>query len=325
LIDDLLDMNRIISGKVQLNIQTASLRDVIEAALETARPMAEAKEIRLETVVDPMAGPVRGDPDRLRQVFWNLLSNAIKFTPPGGSVQVALEPAGSRIEVSVTDTGEGVAPEFLPHVFDQFRQADASTTRKHGGLGLGLSIVKHLVEVHGGAVRAQSGGKGQGATFTVSLPVAAVLDPDDVVRRVRAASTPDPICGPVDLSGVEVLAVDDESNACVLVKRVLEGCHAKVETAGSVREALELIRARNFDVLVSDIGMPIEDGYDLMRTVRSMQGAGAQMRAVALTAFARPEDKQRAALAGFHMHVAKPVEAGELISIVANLTGRTGE
>ncbi|HEX6963171.1 MAG TPA: PAS domain S-box protein, partial [Lacipirellula sp.] len=325
LIDDLLDMNRIISGKVQLKIQTASLADVIEAALESARPMADAKQIRLETVVDPMAGPVRGDPDRLRQVIWNLLSNAIKFTPQGGLVQVALEASGSRIEVSVTDSGEGIAPDFLPHVFDQFRQADASTTRKHGGLGLGLSIVKHLVEVHGGAVRAQSDGKGKGATFTVSLPVAAVLDPDDVVRRVQAASTPDPICGTVDLSGVQVLAVDDEPDACVLVKRVLEECHAEVEIAASVREALELIESRDFDVLVSDIGMPIEDGYDLMRTVRSMQGGGAQMRAVALTAFARPEDRQRAALAGFHKHVSKPVEAGELISIVADLTGRAGD
>jgi PAS domain S-box-containing protein len=323
LIDDLLDMNAIISGKVRLDVQTLTLPDVIEAAVDAVRPDADAKGVRLDTVIDPMAGPVRGDPARLQQIFWNLLANSIKFTPRGGSVQIALESAGSQIEVTVTDTGEGISPDFLPHVFDRFRQADSSTTRKYGGLGLGLSIVKHLVELHGGAVRAHSAGRGQGATFVASFPLAAVLDERDVARRVRAETVkPAAAYEPVDLSGIDVLAVDDDPDACTLVKRVLEGCRANVETASSARAAIELMRERRFDVLVSDIGMPMEDGYDLMRTLRSLQGAAEAPHAIALTAFARPEDRQRAALAGYHRHVAKPVEAGELIAIVANLTGR---
>jgi CheY-like chemotaxis protein len=225
----------------------------------------------------------------------------------------------------VADTGEGIAPEFLPHVFDRFRQADASTTRKYGGLGLGLSIARHLVELHGGAIRAASPGKGHGATFVVALPLSALHTTDDPARREHpstSASSREP--STIDLSGVDVLAVDDELDACVLVKRVLEGCSAKVETATTAREALQLLQERKFDVLVSDIGMPVEDGYDLMRAVRALEGTPRQVRAVALTAFARSEDRRRAALAGFHTHVSKPVEAGELIAIVANLAGRTG-
>jgi CheY-like chemotaxis protein len=272
-----------------------------------------------------MAGPIRGDRARLQQIFVNLLANGIKFTPHGGAVQIALESAGSQIGVTVTDTGDGIPDEFLPHVFDRFRQADSSTTRKYRGLGLGLSIVKHLVELHGGAASARSAGPGRGAAFVVSFPVAAVLDERDLARRIHVGASQPPVTeASIDLSGIDVLAVDDEPDACLLIKRVLEGCQAKVETASSARAALELIKEHHFDVLVSDIGMPVEDGYDLMRTVRSLQGAGGGLRSVALTAFARGEDRQRAALAGFHTHVAKPVAPGELIAIVAKLVGRTG-
>ncbi len=325
LIEDLLDMNRIISGKIRLDVQSMDLPEVVGAAIDTVRPSADAKLIRLKALIDPLAGPVRGDPGRIQQVVWNLLSNAIKFTPKGGSVHVAVERVNSHIEIRVADTGEGIAPEFLPHVFDRFRQADSSTTRKYGGLGLGLSIARHLVELHGGAVRATSPGKGHGATFVVALPLSALHTADDPARREHP-STPTSSQEPsmIDLSGVEVLAVDDELDACVLVKRVLEGCSAKVETATTAREALQLLQERKFDVLVSDIGMPVEDGYDLMRAVRALEGTPRQVRAVALTAFARSEDRRRAALAGFHTHVSKPVEAGELIAIVANLAGRTG-
>jgi PAS domain S-box-containing protein len=325
LIEDLLDMNRIISGKIRLDVQAMDLPDVVAAAVDTVRPSADAKSIRVKTLIDPHAGPVRGDPGRIQQVVWNLLSNAIKFTPKNGSVQVSVERVNSHIEISVADTGEGIAPEFLPHVFDRFRQADSSTTRKYGGLGLGLSIARHLVELHGGAVRATSPGKDQGATFVVSLPLSALHPADDSTRREHPATpTYAQSSAAIDLTGVDVLAVDDEMDACVLVKRVLEGCSAKVETATTAREALQLLQSRKFDVLVSDIGMPVEDGYDLMRAVRLLEGTPRQVRAIALTAFARSEDRRRAALAGFQTHVSKPVEAGELIAIVANLAGRTG-
>jgi PAS domain S-box-containing protein len=326
LIDDLLEMNRIISGNVRLDVHTINLPEVIETVVESAAPIADAKGVRLDTVIDPLAKPVRGDRARLQQIFGNLIANGVKFTPPGGRVQIALESVASQIDVTVSDTGEGITADFLPHVFDRFRQADAGATRKYGGLGVGLSIVKHLVELHGGAVRAHSAGRGQGASFVVSFPVAAVLDERDLARRVQVQTAPSaPPPGPVDLSGVKVLAVDDEPDACMLVKRVLETTRASVETASSARAALDLLDKRRFDVLISDIGMPIEDGYDLMRAVRSMQGSASALPAIALTAFARPEDSQRAALAGFHTHVAKPVEANKLIAIVANLAGRASD
>jgi PAS domain S-box-containing protein len=329
IIEDLLDMSRIVSGKVRLDMQRLDLAEVVRAAVETVRPAAEAKGVRVQTVVDPLAGPVSGDPNRLQQVLWNLLNNAVKFTPRGGRVQVLLERVNSHLEVSVIDTGEGIPPEFLPHVFDRFRQADASTTRRHGGLGLGLSIVKQLVELHGGRVRASSSGEGSGSTFTVSLPLTVIHPPPEpeAGRRHPVART-----GPhlsqdtcVELHGVRVLVVDDEPDARSLLQRLLEDCHAIVMLAESAGAALEKLVADRPDVLVSDIGMPGEDGYSLIRRVRALHpDKGGNVPALALTAYARSEDRTRSVLAGFQMHMSKPVEPAELIAMVASLAGRTG-
>ena len=329
IIEDLLDMSRIISGKVRLDVQRVDLAELVRLAVETAKPSADAKGVRLQAVLDPGTGPVSGDPNRLQQVFWNLLSNAVKFTPRGGRVQVLLERVNSHVEVAVIDTGEGIGPEFLPHVFDRFRQADATTTRRHGGLGLGLSIVKQLVELHGGSVRVKSPGVGRGATFTVSLPL-TVIHPEpnpDVERRhprgtSASAAVPD-AC--VQISGVKVLVVDDEPDARSLVKRLLEDCQGQVVTAANASEALELVRTQRPDVLVCDIGMPGEDGYALIRRVRALgPDNGGNVPAAALTAYARAEDRVKAVLAGFQMHLAKPVEPAELIATVASLAGLTG-
>ena len=323
LIDDLLDMSRIISGKIRLNVQRVELGSVIEAAVETVRLSAEVKAIRLQQVLDPLAGIVSGDPARLQQIVWNLLSNAIKFTPKGGRVQVVLERVNSHLEISVIDTGQGIKPEFLPHVFDRFRQADASTTRNHGGLGLGLSIARSLTELHGGSIRVKSAGEGKGATFIVSLPLVVVhpetVEPDDFDRE-GAISTSGDYRSPV-LNGVKVLVVDDEPDARELIKIVLEECHAEVVTAASTQEALEVLKRERPDVLVSDIGMPQADGYQLIRQVRNLDpNRGGIIPAVALTAYARAEDRKRALLSGYQMHISKPVEPSELIVIVASLT-----
>jgi CheY-like chemotaxis protein/two-component sensor histidine kinase len=324
-------MGRIVSGKVRLDVQRLDLAGVVRAAVETVRPGAEAKGIRLQTVLDPHAGPVSGDPNRLQQVFWNLLTNAVKFTPKGGRVQVVLERVNSHLEVSVIDTGEGITPEFLPHVFDRFRQADASTTRRHGGLGLGLAIVKQLVELHGGSVRVKSGGAGFGSTFTVALPLTVIHrrpgeDDGDADRRHPAGGGGGPLVLPDtcrSIEGVRVLVVDDEPDARALVKRFLEDCKAMVATAASTAEALELIRADPPDVLVSDIGMPGEDGYALIKQVRALGPArGGGVPAIALTAYARAEDRMKAMLAGFQQHVVKPAEPAELIMLVSLLSGR---
>ncbi len=332
IIEDLLDMSRIISGKVRLDVQPLDLDQVIKSAVDTMRPAAEARSIRLQTMLDPDARMISGDPNRLQQVFWNLLSNAIKFTPGGGRVQVLLERADSHVEVSVTDSGEGIAPEFLPHVFDRFRQQDASTTRRHGGLGLGLAIVKQLVELHGGAVRAESKGLGFGATFRVSLPLSVVRSNGDRPsgERIHPAAwshgAARPPANSLSLAGVRVLVVDDEVDARLLVKRLLEDRGAKVFTAGSAAEALRLIATEPSDVLVSDIGMPGVDGYELIRQVRALPPEqGGNVPAVALTAYARSEDRLKIILAGFQMHMAKPVEAAELLTLVASLAERTCE
>ena len=330
IIEDLLDMSRIIAGKVRLDVQRVPLAPAIEAAVETVRPAAVAKGVRLQVVLDPHAGPVSADPARLQQVFWNLLSNSVKHTGRGGRVQVLLERVNSHLEVSVIDDGEGVSPEFLPHVFDRFRQADSSTTRRHGGLGLGLSIVKQLVELHGGTVRAKSPGVGKGATFTVTLPLTPVhadREPDVERRHPQAASgeyhADDDAC--VKLSGVRVLVVDDEPDARALVKRLLENCEAVVTTAASASEALEALRRAKPDVVISDIGMPGEDGYALIRMIRALPpDEGGDVPAVALTAYARSEDRTRALLSGFQSHVAKPVEPTELVATVASLARRPG-
>jgi PAS domain S-box-containing protein len=331
IIDDLLDMSRIISGKVRLDVQRVDLASIVRGAIETMKPAAEAKGIRLQPVLDPSAAPVSGDPSRLQQVMWNLLSNAIKFTPRGGRVQVVLERVNSQVEVSVIDSGEGIKPQFLPHVFDRFRQADASTTRRHGGLGLGLAIVKQLVELHGGTVCAKSAGIGQGAAFTVTLPVTALRSEPHRAADERRHPVAAAVAAPVDsqlrdrIAGLKVLVVDDESDSRAVVQRLLEDCDAVVIASDSAADAVNKILTERPDVLVSDIGMPEEDGYAMIRRVRALGPTnGGNVPAVALTAYARAEDRIRAVMAGFQLHLSKPVEPSELIAMVASLAGRTG-
>ena len=330
IIDDLLDMSRIISGRVRLDVQRLDLSAVVQSAVETARPTAETKGIRLQTVIDPLNGVVvSGDFNRLQQVLWNLLSNAVKFTPKGGRVQVLLQRINSHLEISVIDTGEGIKPEFLPFVFDRFRQADASTTRRHGGLGLGLSIVKQLVELHGGSVRVNSDGPGRGSTFIVALPFTVLRGyPESEGERRHPRLAPEHTGTTdfdVDIKGIRVLVVDDETDARTLVKRLLEGCHAVVTAAESANEAVELLHGHKFDVLICDIGMPGEDGYSLIKRIRSLGvDRGGDIPAIALTAYARVDDRVKAIAAGFQMHIAKPVEPVELVTLVAAAAGRTG-
>ncbi len=325
LIEDLLDMSRIASGKVRLDIQPIEPASFIEAAIESVRPTADAKGIRLEKILDSTAGTISGDPNRLQQVIWNLISNAIKFTPRGGKVQVVLERVNSHIEISVADTGIGIDPRFIPHVFERFRQGDASTTRKFGGLGLGLSIVKSLVEMHGGTVRAQSPGENQGTTFAVRLPVAVVhrhaLGEERIHPRTPSGASAD--FRITDLAGIKAVVVDDEMDARDLIKRVLSDCNARVFTAGTAAEALQLVEREHPDVFISDIGMPEVDGYELLRRVRELgSNRGGRVPAIALTAFARSEDRTRALRAGFMVHISKPVEPLELVATVANVAGR---
>ncbi len=330
LIEDLLDMSRIISGKLRLDVQKVAAADITSAAIESVRPAAEAKDIRLEKVLDTHVGLVRGDPARLQQIMWNLLSNAIKFTPKGGKVQVALQLVNSHVEISVTDTGVGIKPEFIPYVFERFRQADASITRKHGGLGLGLAIVKNLVELHGGKVWAKSPGEGHGATFVVELPLMVVHDIESKAGHEHPKSSPlassaDFICEENLLQGVSVLVVDDEEDARNLIARVLQECDATVFVASSAAQAREILMGERPTVLISDVGMPGEDGYELIRKIRQLPDhQGGKTPAAALTAFARSEDRTRALRAGYQSHLSKPVEPSELITVVASLAGRTG-
>jgi PAS domain S-box-containing protein len=324
LIDDLLDMSRITSGKVRLDVQPVEPAAFVEAALETVRPAAGAKHIRLEKVLDPKAGPISGDPARLQQVVWNLLSNAIKFTRPGGKVQVVLARVNSHVEVSVADTGIGIRPEFMPYVFDRFRQADGSTTRREGGLGIGLAIAKHLVELHGGSLHAHSAGQDRGTTFCVRLPVTAVHRVDAKEERVHPASAavaPAPAEVLPDLAGLTLLVVDDQPDARELVRLLLEEAGARVMTAGNAPEALLLAEREKPQILITDIGMPEADGFDLLRQLRALR---LEIPAIALTAFARSEDRTKVLRAGFRMHVSKPVEAAELCVAVASVAGRTG-
>ncbi|MDQ6619771.1 MAG: ATP-binding protein [Pseudomonadota bacterium] len=326
LIEDLLDMSRINSGKLRLDVQPVQPISFVEAALETVRPAADAKGIRIDSALDPKAGPIAGDPGRLQQVVWNLLSNAIKFTPKEGKVQVVLERVDSHIEIAIADTGIGIDPDFLPHVFERFRQADGSSTRQHGGLGLGLAIVKHLVELHGGTVDVYSAGDGRGATFRVLLPLLVVHRSTFPAPREHPAAARPGMAefARVDLSGVKVLVVDDEPDARELIRRVLSDCGAEVNVAASGDDALALIPQQRPHVLVSDIGMPGMDGYDLLRKVRMLGIAnGGKVPAIALTAFARSEDRTRALHAGFLVHVSKPVEPAELVATVASVAGRS--
>ncbi|HEX4948831.1 MAG TPA: PAS domain S-box protein [Blastocatellia bacterium] len=331
IIEDILDVSRIITGKLRLEVSPVEIARVVEDAVESVRPTADAKGVRLHSVLDTKTNLVAGDAHRLQQVCWNLLSNAIKFTPKGGRVQVTLARIDSHVEITVSDTGQGIAPEFLPYVFERFRQADSSTKRTHGGLGLGLAIVRHLTELHGGTVSAASDGLGQGATFRVHLPLAvlregsSLLDEQQMPRFYRAVEGAVPSEMEQELTGVRVLVVDDEADARELLQTVLEQCGAEVRAAGSVRSAIETLRQWRPDVLVSDIGLPDEDGYALIRQVRAMaHKEGGSIPATALTAYARSEDRLRALKAGFQMHVAKPVEPVELVAVVASLAGKTG-
>jgi PAS domain S-box-containing protein len=319
LIEELLDMSRIINGKLRLNVQKVDLQAIVSEAMDSMTPAASAKGLRLNKVIDSHAGPVTGDPDRLRQVLWNLLSNAIKFTPRGGRVQVILSRINSHIDLTVTDTGMGIPPEFIPHLFTRFSQAETSTSRQFGGLGLGLALVKSLVEMHGGTVKANSDGPNQGATFVVSLPLTAVHQEESGQSLTPAPAAGESLLSP-DLSGFHVLVVDDEADARQLVAATLKRCNARVTMAGSSAEGLAAVRQNVPDMIISDIGMPGEDGYLFLAQLRRLTNAeGGDTPAVALTAFARSEDRRRALMAGYQMHLPKPIEQAELLAVVSSL------
>jgi signal transduction histidine kinase/ActR/RegA family two-component response regulator len=327
LIEDILDISRIITGKLRLQARPVQLVPVVESAIESIRLAAEAKAIRIQSVLDTEAGSITGDANRLQQVVWNLLSNAVKFTPKDGQVQIRLKRVNSYVELTISDTGQGISSDFLPYVFDRFRQHDSTTTRSYGGLGLGLAIVRQLVELHGGTVRATSLGIGQGATFTVELPVtinqSLAINPEQLDPLVQVNEVID---APPTLEGLQILVVDDEADALELLSTILQEYGADVIAATSVREAMTIIETssdRRFDMLVSDIGMPEEDGYFLIRKLRQLEAQqGGWLPAIALTAYARSDDRRQALLAGFQMHLTKPVDAIELATVVSSLTGR---
>ncbi|MEG4961792.1 MULTISPECIES: ATP-binding protein [unclassified Microcoleus] len=328
LIEDILDVSRIITGKLRLQVRPVNLVSVIECAIESLHLAAEAKSIRLHSVLDSEAGPLLGDADRLQQVVWNLLSNALKFTPKDGRVQIRLERVNSHLEITVSDTGPGISSDFLPFVFDRFRQHDSTTTRSYGGLGLGLAIVRQLVELHGGTVTVVSPGIGQGTTFTVKLPATIIHAPASDPERLNSIVEAN---GRVEVSltleGLQILVVDDEADARELLSTILQKYGADVIAVGSVKEALTIIETTTNsspDVLVSDIGMPDEDGYSLICKLRQVEAQrGGRLPAIALTAYARNDDRRQALLAGFQIHLTKPVDAAELVAVVASLTGRT--
>jgi len=328
LIEDILDISRIITGKLRLRVRPVNLVSVIESAIESVHLAAEAKSIRLQSVLDSEAGPLLGDADRLQQVVWNLLSNALKFTPKDGRVQILLQRVNSHVEITVSDTGAGISSDFLPFVFDRFSQHDSTTTRSYGGLGLGLAIVRQLVELHGGTVTVVSPGIGQGTTFTVTLPAMIIpLPPSDPEPLNSIVETKGRVEASPSLEGLQILVVDDEADALELLSTILQNNGAEVIAVASVKQALTIIETatdRSPDVLVSDIGMPDEDGYSLIRKLRQLEAQrGGKLRAIALTAYAGSDDRQQALLAGFQMHLTKPVDAAELVAVVASLTGRT--
>jgi CheY-like chemotaxis protein len=319
LIEDLLDVSRIVHGKLRLEIASVDVHGIVEAAVDSVRPIFEAKGIRLTVDLEPTPERILGDAHRLQQVVWNLLSNSSKFTPKGGQVHVALHRVGPRVELSVADNGRGIAASALPFVFDRFRQADASITRAYGGLGLGLSIARHLVELHGGTIEAASEGEGKGARFTLILGAGAAADdrPHTVVEPVQPnPSTTDP---PSELAGLRVLVVDDEQDARELTSTILSQLGAKVVAVASASDAMRVLGEEPLDILLSDIGMPEQDGYQLIRRVRLMPTPVGKIPAAALTAFTRNEERRQAMLAGFQLHIAKPVEPTELTAAVACL------
>ncbi|HXM77157.1 MAG TPA: ATP-binding protein, partial [Thermoanaerobaculia bacterium] len=323
LIDDLLDVSRIITGKLRLTVRPAALAPIIDAALDAMRPAAEAKDIQIavERRLSPGEDMVVGDPDRLQQVVWNLVSNAIKFTPPGGRVTVELSRADADFQIRVSDTGRGISPEFLPRVFERFHQGDSSTTRAHGGLGIGLAIARHLVELHGGTISAQSPGENAGSFFTVLLPrVALGIHTPEALPREEEPAVPGARASVGNIEGVSVLLVEDEPDGRELLVEALRTAGGRVAAAESARAALALFADCPPDVLVSDIGMPEEDGYALIRAIRALPAdRGGAVPAIAVTAYAREEDRLRALAAGFQAHIAKPVDPGELVAAVARV------
>ena len=331
LIDDVLDVSRIVSGKLRMDIGPCELIEVINAGVDAVRPAAQAREIAIDLELDPAASHASCDAARIQQVVWNLLSNAVKFTPKGGRISVTLARVQSSLQIQVSDNGEGISPEVLPYVFDRFRQADSSPSRRIGGLGLGLSIVKYLVEAHGGTVQAHSAGEGHGATFTVRLPVRAVSGgvaaPSGQAQKAdkhTAQRRETPAHATESLDGVRVLVVDDEADARRLLAKVLVRVGAIVSSASSAAEAMKVLAKFHPDVLVSDLGMPEEDGLELIRQVRSLGHHATDLPAIALTAFARKDDEREALQAGYQVHIPKPVDPHKLLSVIARLTGRGG-
>ncbi len=325
IVEDVLDVSRIISGKLRLNVQSVDLVPVVQNAVETVRPAADAKGVRLVAIVDPRAEPVSGDPERLQQILWNVLSNAVKFTERGGRVQVRLERVDSHVEIAVSDTGIGITPDFLPHVFDRFRQADGGISRARGGLGLGLAITRHLVELQGGRIFAESDGPGTGATFRIELPL-RTTNVGSMVQEREHPLTPQArhqIVVP-QLQGIRILAVDDDPDALALLREILEATGATVTTADSGQRALDLLERMTPDVLLADLGMPQMSGFDLIDRLR--QSGRPELReipAAALTAYARSEDRTKALRRGFQIHLAKPVDPAELMAAMAALARRT--
>jgi CheY-like chemotaxis protein len=318
-------VSRIVSGKLRLQIRPCEMVEIIRAALDVVHPSADAKKIKIEVALDPAASSISCDPSRIQQVVWNLLTNAIKFTPVGKTVWVTLSAAGENARIQVCDDGGGIAPGFLPYVFDRFRQADSTTHRKFGGLGLGLSIVKHIVELHGGTVEASSAGEGRGATFTINLPIRAVYRGEAIgARPDESHDEHAPHLAPVRLDGLRVMVVDDEPDVRRMLVKVLGGAGAIVTALGSAAEGLSELSKASPQVLISDIAMPEQDGYDLIRQVRGAGLTARDLPAVALTAFAHKDERRRALLAGFQMHVAKPVDPNDLTAVIATLAGRTG-
>jgi PAS domain S-box-containing protein len=322
IIEDILDVSRVITGKLQLHLGPVDLVGVVAAALDAVKPALEAKDIRIDTQFQQDLKVIAGDVDRLQQVVWNLLSNASKFTPVGGTVGVRIDQDGTYVQIQVRDTGPGIAPEFLPHVFERFRQADGSTTRTHGGLGLGLAIVRHLVELHGGMIAAENETSGTGAVFTVRLPLPSS---ELSLEKVSSATRVEQKVTEVDLADVRILVVEDELDALDLITIDLTAHGAKVRGASSAAEALELLRTEQFDLMISDIGMADTDGYNLIKQVRRQESDhGDHLPAIALTAYARTQDRIRALTAGYDTHVAKPVDIKEIVTVVKCLIGKIG-
>lgn len=325
IIEDILDVSRVITGRLQLNLSPVDLVSVVDAALDTVRPAMEAKEIQIETLIDVSLKMISGDADRLQQVVWNILANAAKFTPNGGKVEISVNQTATHVLVQIKDTGPGIDPEFLPHVFERFRQADGSTTRTHGGLGLGLAIVRHLVELHGGTIAVENREDSEGAIFSVRLPlpsgelrVSTLAGADSAFREARLEQG--------SLEGLRILVVDDETDALDLITVELAHLGARVTAVTNAADALKAFETGEIDLLISDIGMPVMDGYDLIRGIRKQEtSTGKHLPAVALTAYARVQDRMRAIMAGYSTHVAKPVDANELVTVVASLAGRLGK